>query len=68
MKLIDRFMITTSYQGIPWKIYNKETHRLLCKDYGNLRGDSKLDDMNVWSISIKRDKDNNIKYLRVSVH
>lgn len=67
MKLLDRFMTSTIDNRIIWKIYDKETHKKLCDDYGALRGDSPLDSMSVWSMAIKTAA-NGIKYLRVSVY
>lgn len=65
MKLKDRFMISTDFDK--WKIYDRDTRKKLCDDYGALRGDSELDEMSVWSIGVKTAKDGS-RYLRVSVY
>lgn len=66
MKLIDRFMIAP-IDGITWKIYDKNTHRKLSDNYGAERDDVPYDNMRVWSIGVKTDK-NGKKYYRVSVY
>ena len=66
MKLIDRFMTSTLPSDIRWKIFDKDTRKKLCDDYGALRGDTELDKRPVWSMSFKTDSRGK-KYLRVSV-
>lgn len=40
--------------SIPWRIYGNRSHRLLCPDYGSLRGDSILDDLRVVKCAKKK--------------
>lgn len=32
---------------IPWRIYGNHSHKLLCTDYGSLKNDDTLDDLEV---------------------
>lgn len=66
MKLIVHYMKAPMDTPV-WKIYDKETRRKLCDDYGALRGDSPLDEMIVWSMSYRTSKSGQ-KYVRVSVY
>lgn len=66
MKLIDSFMISTQPSNIRWKIFDKDTRKKLCDDYGALSGESDLDNRPVWSMQIKTDARGR-KYIRVSV-
>lgn len=67
MKLIDRFMTSTLPSDITWKIYDKDTRKKLCDDYGALRSDTELDKRPVWSMSCIKTDSRGKKYLRVSV-
>lgn len=66
MKLLDRFF-AAPINDIKWKIYDKHTRRKLSDDYGAERDDAPYDNMRVWSIGVKTDK-NGTKYYRVSVY
>lgn len=65
MKLYDRYIIAPM-DTPTWKIYDKNTRRKLCDDYGSVEGFTPLDDMSVWSMSLKTTKDGR-QYVRVSV-
>ena len=32
---------------IPWRIYGNHSHRLLCPDYGSLKGNNSIDDLSI---------------------
>lgn len=66
MTLWDKYL-NASFEAthIRWKIFDRDTRRKLCEDYGSLRTDE-LDHKKVWSIVGSKDK--NGRFFRVTVY
>lgn len=66
MTLWDKFM-NAYMDGRTWRIYEKGTRKLLCKDYGSLKNDdTHLDDRIFVKAELKVNKYGD-KYLRIVV-
>lgn len=66
MTLWERYLNATfEATSIRWKIFDRETRRKLCDDYGQLRFDE-LDDKQIFDITVREDKKG--KFFRVTVY